>query len=121
RSEEAQRRRADEQARTANQQRDFALRQLSRAEAINDLHSFLLSDAASSGKPFTVGDLLAKAEDLIGQQPGKPDDNRVELLIAIGQQYQQQEQHAKARNLLGKAYTFSRNLAEPEVRARAAA
>ena len=36
--EEAQRRRADEEARAANQQRDFALRQLSRAEAINDLN-----------------------------------------------------------------------------------
>src|SRR5205823_10549204 len=45
---EAQRHRADEQARTANTQRDFALRQLSRAEAINDLNTFLLSDAAPS-------------------------------------------------------------------------
>src|SRR5256885_1832715 len=39
----AQRRRADEQ-------RDFALRQLGRAEAINDLNAFLLPDAAPSRK-----------------------------------------------------------------------
>ena len=32
-------------------QRDFALRQLSRAESINDLNAFLLSDAAPSGRP----------------------------------------------------------------------
>ncbi len=121
RLEEAQRRRADEAARHANQQRDFALRQLSRAEAINDLNSFLLSDAAPVGKSFTVGDLLARAEHLIDQQTGEPDDNRVELLIAIGQQYEEQEQHAKARELLGKAYTLSRGLPEPEVRAKAAA
>ncbi len=121
RLEEAQRRRADEAARAAKQQRDFALRQLSRAEAINDLNSFLLSDAAPGGKPFTVGDLLARAERLINQQTGEPDDNRVELLIAIGQQYQEQEQHAKARDLLAKAYTLSRDLPEPEVRAKAAA
>jgi len=121
RLEETQRRRADQQANAANQQRDFALRQLSRAEAINDLNSFLLSDAAPTGKSFTVGDLLARAERLIDQQSGEPDDNRVELLIAIGQQYQQTEEHAKARDLLGKAYTLSRALSEPEVRAKAAA
>ena len=40
-------RRQLEQARAANTQRDFALRQLSRAEAINDLNAFLLSDAAA--------------------------------------------------------------------------
>ncbi len=121
RLEEAQRRRADEAAQAANQQRDFALRQLSRAEAINDLNSFLLSDAAPGGKPFTVGDLLARAERLIEQQTGEPDDNRVELLIAIGQQYEQQEKHTKARELLGKAYTLSRGLHQPELRAKAAA
>jgi serine/threonine protein kinase/tetratricopeptide (TPR) repeat protein len=121
RLEEAQRRRADEAARAAKQERDFALRQLSRAEAINDLNSFLLSDAAPAGKPFTVGDLLARAEHLIDQQTGGPDDNRVELLIAIGQQYEQQEQHVKARELLGKAYNLSRGRPEPEVRAKAAA
>ncbi len=121
RLEEAQRRRADEAARAAKQERDFALRQLSRAEAINDLNSFLLSDAAPAGKSFTVGDLMARAERLIDQQTGGPDDNRVELLIAIGQQYEQQEQHVKARELLGKAYTLSRGRPEPEVRAKAAA
>jgi eukaryotic-like serine/threonine-protein kinase len=121
RLEETQRRRADEAARAAKQQRDFALRQLSRAEAINDLNSFLLSDAAPVGKPFTVGDLLARAERVIDRQTAEPDDNRVELLIAIGEQYQLQDHHAKARELLGKAYTLSRKLSEPSIRARAAA
>jgi serine/threonine protein kinase/tetratricopeptide (TPR) repeat protein len=121
RLEEAQRRRADEQARAAKEQRDFALRQLSRAEAINDLNSFLLSDAAPNGKRFTVGDLLARAERLINQQSGEPDANRVEVLIAIGQQYLQLDQDGKARELLGEAYEVSRHLHEPEVRAKAAA
>ena len=121
RLEEAQRRRADEAARAAKQERDFALRQLSRAEAINDLNSFLLSDAAPAGKSFTVGDLLARSERLIDQQTGGPDDNRVELMVEIGLQYEQQEQHAKACELLAKAYTLSRGLPEAEIRAKAAA
>ncbi len=41
------------QARRAREQRDFAFRQLIRAESINDLDNFLLADAAPSGKPFT--------------------------------------------------------------------
>src|SRR5262249_39100968 len=72
------------QARTARTERDFALRQLSRAEAINDLNSFVLSDAAPSGKPFTVNDLLARAEQLVQRQRSSDDANRVELLMSIG-------------------------------------
>ena len=117
---EAQRRRADEAARTAKEQRDFALRQLSRAEAINDLNSFLLTDAAPGGKSFTVGDLLARAEGVLSRQTGEPDDTRVELLIAIGELYQHQDQHAKARELAGQAYTLSRKLSDPSIRAEAA-
>ncbi|MGC1300419.1 MAG: hypothetical protein WA869_35780 [Alloacidobacterium sp.] len=42
------------QSHTARAERDFALGQLSRAEAVNDLNEFLLFDAAPSGKPFTL-------------------------------------------------------------------
>lgn len=115
---EMQRNRADQEARTASEQRDFALRQLSRAEAINDLNSFLLSDAAPSGKPFTVGELLARAEHVVERQH-EGDENRVEILIAIGRQYQSQDEDAKARRLLDKAYELSRELPEPSTRAKA--
>src|SRR5205085_1055632 len=109
------------QARTARAQRDYATRQLRRAEAINDLNAFLLSDAAPSGKPFTVGELLARAERVVDRQSGESDENRVELLMAIGRQYQVMEELSKARELLEKAYTLSRNVKEPAVRAKAAA
>ncbi|MBI2926727.1 MAG: serine/threonine protein kinase [Verrucomicrobia bacterium] len=118
---ETLRRRAEHEARAANEQRDFALRQLSRAEAINDLNSFLLSDAAPGGKPFTVGDLLARAERIIDRQSGETDENRVELLIAIGRQYENHDEHRKARELLGKAYALTRNSSEPALRAKATA
>jgi eukaryotic-like serine/threonine-protein kinase len=116
-----QARRATRHARGADVQRDFALRQLSRAEAINDLNTFLLSDAAPTGKPFTVGELLARAERLVERQTGDADENRVELLISIGHQYEIQDEHGKARDLLGKAYELSRKLSEPSIRAKAAA
>ena len=56
------------QARTTRMERDFALRQLSRAEAIEALNTFVLSDAAPSKKTFPVNDQLAGAEELVAKQ-----------------------------------------------------
>jgi serine/threonine protein kinase len=108
------------QARTARAQRDFAIRQLSRTEAINDLNNFLLSDAAPSGKPFTVNDLLAGAEHIVARQHGANEEDRVELLISIGRQYWTLDEDANARRLLREAYELSRGLHEPSTRAKAA-
>jgi serine/threonine-protein kinase len=108
------------QARKASAQRDFALRQLARAEAINDLNSFLLSDAAPSGKPFTVSELLERAEHIVERQQDKRDAVRVEILMSIGRQYNAFDEQAKSRQLLEEAYDLSRGLTDPAVRARAA-
>jgi eukaryotic-like serine/threonine-protein kinase len=107
------------QARTARRQRDFAFRQLSRAEAINDLNSLLLSDLAPSGKPFTVDELLARAEHIVGRQQGGSDADRLELLISIGRQYTVQDEYEKGRQLLEEAHNLSLALPEPSTRARA--
>src|SRR5262249_52319937 len=68
------------QARAARSERDFALRELTRAEAINDLNKFVLSDAAPSGKSFTVQDLLARAERILGRQQSADPISRTELM-----------------------------------------
>ena len=106
------------QARRAGVQRDFAFGQLARAEAVNDLNSFLLSDAAPSGKPFTVNELLGRAEQIVEQQRGD-NPTRVQLLVAIGRQYHDQDEDAKARHVLEEAYQLSRGLSEPSPRAQA--
>ena len=106
------------QARAARAERDFALRQLSRAEAINDLNSFVLSDAAPLGKPFTVNDLLARAERMVSRQRGVTTD-RVDLLVAIGRQYWLLEEIEKAQRVLADAYDLSRSLTDSSTRARA--
>jgi eukaryotic-like serine/threonine-protein kinase len=105
------------QARAARQQRDFAFRQLSRAESINDLNSFLLSDAAPSGKPVTVDDLLGIAERVVQRQHGN-EVSRAELLMSIGRQYVSQDEYAKGRRLLEQAHDLSRSLGERSTRAR---
>ncbi len=109
---------AEAERRQADAQRDFARQQLSRAEAINELNFFLLSDAAPSGKPFTVGDLLAHAERVVDRPQGQTVQNRVELMVAVGRQYQLQEEHDKARRVLARAYELSGTLTDPSARAR---
>jgi serine/threonine-protein kinase len=115
---EEQRARADQEARAATGQRDFALRQLARAETINDLNAFLLRDAAPLGRPFTVGDLLARARRIAARQPDE--SSRVSMLVQIGQQYLLQEQEQKARALLGEAHELARRSNDPAIRADAA-
>jgi len=107
------------QARAARAQRDFALQQVSRANAINDLNAFVLSDAAPSGKPFTVNELLQRAESIVQREHGRDAANRVELLISIGRQYQTLDEDAQARRVLEQAYQLSRSVPEASTRARA--
>jgi serine/threonine protein kinase/Flp pilus assembly protein TadD len=107
------------QTRTARIQRDFAFRQLARAEADNELMSFVLSDAAPSGKPFKVNDLLDRAEQIVQHQPPGDPINRSELLIGIGRLYANEDAAAKSLRVLEEAYQTSRSLADPLIRAEA--
>lgn len=115
-----QARRATRQAEVATAQRDFARRQLSRAEAINDLNAFLIADAAPLGASFTARDLLARAERILDRQQSDGDDVRVEMGVAIGRLYGTLGETAKANSILAAAYEASRPLADPVVRAKAA-
>ncbi len=107
------------QTRTARAQRDFALRQVERTQALNEFHEFLLSDAAPSGKPFTVNDLLRRAERIVERQHAANDPNRIRLMISIGRQYLEQDEGSSARRILEDAYKLSRGLPDPSVRAEA--
>ena len=104
------------QARTARRQRDFAFRQLRRAEAINDFNQFILSDAFPSGKPFTTKDLLDYARKILERQQDTSTD-RVELLSSIGIQYSLLGDQKEATSILEKAYNLSRNTPDPELHA----
>jgi len=107
------------QARNARLERDFALRQLARAQNTIEFNEFLLSDAAPSGKPFTVNELLERAEDTLASQSAGDQISRVELLAAIGDQYSTQDEPAKARHVLEQAHDLSRTINDSSARAEA--
>jgi eukaryotic-like serine/threonine-protein kinase len=117
---EAQRARADAAARSAQNQRDLALQQLARAEGMNDFNHFLLSDAMPSGKPFTAGQLLKRAEEVLEHEGNETDELRIDLLIAIGTHYQSLDLDDDASRVLTRAYELAGQRGEPGLRARSA-
>lgn len=114
----AQAERADRQAAAATAERDFARKQLMRAEAINDLNAFLISDAAPGGETFTARTLLNRAREIVERQA--PDDTAIETLAAIGNLYSTVGETADSAAVLAKAYAASHDSADPAVKARAA-
>jgi tetratricopeptide (TPR) repeat protein len=103
----------------ARHQRDFSRRQLARAESLNELMSYVLTDAAPAGKPFTVNELLARAAHVLERQRTN-DADRAALLTSIGRQYDTQDEDNSALKYLGDAYQISLGVSDPSVRARAA-
>jgi serine/threonine-protein kinase len=108
------------QARTTRQQRDFAIRELTRAEQINDLNQFLLTDAAPSNTPITIHRLLDLENEVVQREDYASDPaNHVALLISIGGQYLDKDENEKSLQVLQQAYDLSRGMADTSVRARA--
>src|SRR5262249_34814264 len=107
------------QARTARRERDFATNQLARAQAINDFNSIVLTDAAPWGKPVTIGDLLARAEQLIDSRADMDSTKRAELLMSVASQYGWHEQYGTYRRLMEQAARLARTSPDPSTRARA--
>lgn len=105
------------QARIARNERDLARRQLARAERVNELNQFLLSDASGSDERFTVAELLERAERIVEKEDYSSDPaNHAELLISIGTQSRHSSQ---ALSMIQKAYELSRRLNDSSIRARA--
>ena len=105
------------QNRRVRTERDFAFRQLARIQQHDQFLDFLLSDAAPSGKPFTVNDLLGRATEIVEKQ--NPSPTQIELLDWIGVDYGSQDQHARARPILERAYQLSRQSSDPALRGSA--
>jgi len=106
------------QTQRAKQQRDLALREASRAIAVSDMDNFLLADAAPGGKPFTVNELLGRADHIVSRERLE-DSDRVELLLSIGRQYWGEDEIARARSIFQQAYDVSRKLNDASLRSRA--
>jgi serine/threonine-protein kinase len=109
------------QARTAARQRDRALVELDRAEATNDLASFLLSEATPSvGRPISNADLLARGEALVGRRFADDPALRVHMLLTLAERYHQNEQYDRWQATVERAFAASHGIGDVGLRSRAA-
>ncbi|HEV8330768.1 MAG TPA: protein kinase [Steroidobacteraceae bacterium] len=90
----------------ANQQRRLAEDQASRAEFARDFAEFVLTDAGTTGRPFTTAELLQRAEQAIPAQYGSADNPlAIEQVIKLGMLFARVGQYRKARELFEQANT----------------
>jgi serine/threonine-protein kinase len=108
------------QARVAREERDNAIRQLARAESLNDLNHFLISEAAPLGRPLEVDELLQRAEEIARRQSAGGVEPRVDLLLSVGDQYTTLDMSDKAKSVLALAYADAHATDNPSLRARTA-
>jgi serine/threonine-protein kinase len=88
----------------ANQQRRLAEDQASRAEFARDFAEFVLTDAGTTGRPFTTSELLLRAEQAIPTQYGSADNPAaIEQLVKLGMLFARVGQYRKARELFAQA------------------
>ena len=105
------------QAGVAARERDFAVAQLQRSQAINDLNEFLLADAAPGGRSFTAGDVLARAQAIAEQEHANAPEVHVATLVMLGRQYSALDLDDRAFAVLARAYDRSRALPPSPARA----
>jgi tetratricopeptide (TPR) repeat protein len=88
----------------ANQQRRLAEDQAARAEFARDFAEFVLTDAGTTGRPFTTSELLLRAEQAIPAQYGSADNPAaIEQLIKLGMLFARVGQYRKALELFERA------------------
>jgi eukaryotic-like serine/threonine-protein kinase len=107
--------RAEQAAHQAQHQRDRALRELTYAEAVDELLGFLLQE--SSGKPFGASQLLDRGEGLVERQFAHDPALRARLLTRLATLYGEAMEANTERRLLTKAQAAAATVDDPGLRA----
>jgi eukaryotic-like serine/threonine-protein kinase len=107
------------QARESARQRDQALTQLRRAEATNELSTFLIESARPSGKPFSNAELLARGEGVIAKRFARDASLRIFMQLTLADRYFNNQQYEARDRLVKQAYEDSRTIADVGLRSYA--
>ena len=107
------------QARASAAERDRALEQLRRAEAVNDLSAFLLSQARPGQTPISNAELLARGEAVIDRRFANDAALRTHMLLMLADRYHENQQFDAWRRLLARAYSDAQNIGDSVLHAQA--
>ena len=104
----------------ANQQRRAAEDQASRAESTRDFLQLVLTDAGTSGRPFTTSELLQRAESIQAQYGAGDSRLGVEQLIDLAALFAGLVQNKKALELIATAHQRASQRGYVDLRRQAA-
>src|SRR6185369_10446341 len=88
----------------AKEQRRLAEDQASRAEFSRDFAEFVLTDAGTTGRPFTTRELLARAEQALETYGSTDTPVAIEQVINLGMLYARVGQYRRALDLFERAH-----------------
>jgi len=88
----------------AKEQRRLAEDQASRAEFSRDFAEFVLTDAGTTGRPFTTRELLARAEQALESYGSIDSPVAIEQVLNLGMLYARVGQYRRALDLFEKAH-----------------
>jgi serine/threonine-protein kinase len=106
------------QARMAKAQRDRALALSSRNEAVAEFVNLLITEAGGSGKPVTVGEMLARSEKLVNAEFRDRPEHRAAVLGMLGSYYHTSGKDSRAEPLLREAMQAVRGSSDDDLRRR---
>jgi len=108
------------QARAAARDRDHALNLLTRTEGVVEFLILLVTEAAESRRPITVGEMLARSETLAETAFRHAPEQQALVLSILGSHQMHVEQHEKAGKLLKRAVDAARESNDVSFKARLA-
>jgi serine/threonine-protein kinase len=97
------------QARAAEDERDRALALSSRNEAVVEFLNVLIAEAGGSGKPVSVGDMLAHSEALMNAEFRDRPVHRAAVLGMLGNYYHTSGKDSRAEPLLREALRLTKD------------
>jgi eukaryotic-like serine/threonine-protein kinase len=106
------------EARAADAQRDRALALSARNEAVAEFLSVLITEAASSGEPVTVSDMLARSEGLVRKGYQNYPVDRAAVLDTLARYYVTSGQEGRAAALLDEALETIKGSNDADLRRR---
>ncbi len=106
------------EANVAEAQRDQALQLASRSEAVSDFMDVLIGDAAGSGKPVTIAEMLARSEALAASEFKDNADHRAAVLDVLAVHYHTAGDDVRSEHMLREALDLSRRSSDQSLRAR---
>ena len=103
------------QAQELARERDEARFQAARAEASSEFMSLMLEQVGTGGKPVTMVDLLDAGVELLDRQYQGDPRFVARMLLQISRRYRELDDTARQREVLARAESIARSLADDEL------